>query len=61
MDRRRFEAAHLKYACLQTAICYPEVLSSESKLSFKADIMDTLNEITPVGVLRPPTQVQCIC
>ena len=25
MDRRRFEAAHLKYACLQMAVRYPKV------------------------------------
>lgn len=48
MDRRRFEAAYLKYACLQMASHYPEAFSCESRcLSFKADIMETLNEITP--------------
>ena len=45
MDRRRFEAAHLMYACLQMVDRYPDAISSH--LKFESDVNDTLNEITP--------------
>ena len=46
MDRRRFEAAHLKYASLQMAARYPAVFSSTS-IKVESCISDTLKEITP--------------
>lgn len=45
MDRRRLEAAHLKYACLRVAAQYPEAISLKS-IKFE-DVMETLCEITP--------------
>jgi hypothetical protein len=48
MDRRRFEAAHLKYACLQMLNWYPNTNSSTPQgLRFETDTMDTLSEVTP--------------
>lgn len=47
MDRRRFEAAHLKYACLQVVARYPEKISLSS-VKFDGDATETLNEITPI-------------
>ena len=46
MDRRRFEAAHLKYACLQMAARYPDAISS-AHVKVETCVTDTLNEITP--------------
>lgn len=46
MDRRRLEAAHLKYASLQMATWYPEAISN-SAIKFEGDVMATLNAITP--------------
>lgn len=46
MDRRRFEAAHLKYACLQMASRYPNAISI-SHVKVEGDVTDTLREITP--------------
>lgn len=46
MDRRRFEAAHLKYASLQMATWYPEA-TSYNQITFEGDVKDTLNEIMP--------------
>ena len=49
MDRRRFEAAHLKYACLQMINRYPNTPSSAlGGIRFEIDVMDTLTEMTPV-------------
>ena len=45
MDRRRFEAAHLKYASLKMVSWYPEA-TSYSSVKFEGDVTDTLNEIT---------------
>ena len=39
MDRRRFEAAHLKYACLQVAAQYPEAITLKS-IKFEGDVME---------------------
>ena len=47
MDRRRFEAAHLKYAILQFAASYPEVIPPGS-LTVHCDIGDTLMLVTPL-------------
>lgn len=46
MDRRRLEAAHLKYACLQIIAQYPESISLKS-VKFEGDAIETLCEITP--------------
>ena len=46
MDRRRFAAAHLKYASLQMANWYSESITYSS-IKFEGDVTDTLNEITP--------------
>ena len=46
LDRRRFETAHFKYACLQLASRYPEAIRPEA-VAFEADITSTLKEITP--------------
>ena len=45
LDRRRLEAAHIKYACLQVVNTYPTAFKN---FEFKDDIMDTLNQVTPV-------------
>jgi hypothetical protein len=47
MDRRRFEAAHLKYAVMQLAASYPDVIPFGS-LTIHCDIEDTLAFITPL-------------
>ena len=44
MDRRRLEAAHLRYACLMMAASYPDQFKG---FSFEGDINDTLERITP--------------
>ena len=46
MDRRRFEAAHLKYASLKMATWYPEAISHCS-IKFEGKVTDTLKDITP--------------
>lgn len=46
MDRRRFEAAHLKYACLQMAAQYPDAISLSS-VRVEGDVTNTLSELTP--------------
>ena len=46
MDRRCFEAAHLKYACLKMAVQYPDAIPS-ANVQVESCIFDTLNEITP--------------
>lgn len=46
LDRRRFETAHLKYACLQLASRYPEAIRPDA-IAVEADITTTLKEITP--------------
>ena len=46
LDRRRFETAHLKYACLQLASRYPEAIRSEG-VAVEADMANTLKDITP--------------
>lgn len=46
MDRRRFEAAHLKYAAIQLAMSYPEAIPPGS-FTIKCDVADTLEQITP--------------
>ena len=47
MDRRRFESAHLKYACLQMAAQYPEAINT-SCVGVEGDVTHTLNNITPI-------------
>lgn len=47
LDRRRFEAAHLKYACLQTATWYPDAISYKL-IVVEGEIGDSLNKITPI-------------
>ena len=44
MDRRRFEAAHMKYACLCMAAQYPE---AKIRVTVESCVMDTLHKITP--------------
>lgn len=46
LDRRRFEAAHLKYACLKLASQYPEAVSFSS-IKVETDVQDSLSTITP--------------
>ena len=46
MDRRRFEEAHLKYACLRLAGQYPEAINEEH-VTLQADVKDTLEKVTP--------------
>ena len=45
MDRRRLEAAHLKYALLQTVAEYPNIFS-DSDMVVSTDIQDTLQQLT---------------
>ena len=45
MDRRRLEAAHIKYACLKMVGFYPEGFKD---FKFEGDITDTLDKITPL-------------
>ena len=40
MDRRRFEAGHLKYACLKMAAQYPEAFTS-SDVKVDCCVFDT--------------------
>ena len=47
MDRQRFEAAHLKYACLKMAAQYPMAINI-SYIGVEADISNSLNKITPI-------------
>lgn len=46
MDRRRFEAAHLKYASLQMASWYPQT-NIHGSIKFEGDVLESLYEITP--------------
>ena len=46
LDRRRFESAHLKYAALQLAGSYPEVINP-SDIKVQAEITEILTKITP--------------
>ena len=45
MDRRRLEAAHLKYALLQTVAEYPNIFS-DSDMVVSTDIQETLQQFT---------------
>lgn len=45
MDRRRFEAAHLKYAALKMAANYSEAIPS-GNITVETDVMVTLQKIT---------------
>ena len=45
LDIRRFEAGHIKYACLKVLNAYPTAFKN---FRFEDDIMDTLNQVTPV-------------
>ena len=47
MDRRRFEVAHLKYACLRVAAEYPDSISVKV-IKFEGDAMQTLCKIAPI-------------
>ena len=47
MDRRRFEAAHLKYACLRVVSLYPKFLSLDA-ICFDGDTNTTVEVITPL-------------
>lgn len=47
MDRRRFESAHLKYACLQMAAKYPEAFSTKY-IRVDCCVSHTFDEITPL-------------
>lgn len=47
MDRRRFEAAPLKYACLRVVNLYPKFLSLDA-ICFDGDINTTMEVITPL-------------
>lgn len=46
MDRRRFEAAHLKYAVLKTASHFKQQFQCEN-LPIYSDVAQTLQEVTP--------------
>ena len=46
MDRRRFEAAHLKYAALRLAVRYPEAFHQRG-VTVDVEVRDMLQEITP--------------
>ena len=46
MDRRRFEAAHLKYAALRLAVSYPEAFHQRG-VTVEVEVGDMLQEITP--------------
>ena len=46
MDRRQFEEGNLKYACLQMAAHYPEVVNFAS-ISKETNIKGFLENITP--------------
>ena len=46
MDRRRFEAAHIKYACLQLSAKYPEAVSGSS-VPVESDTDNMLQKLTP--------------
>ena len=46
LDRRRLEAAHLKYAALQTAAHYSDYFAT-SDMVFYTDVQETLEKITP--------------
>ena len=41
MDRRRFQAAHLKYACIQMTARYPDAITSRS-IAIETDTLDTI-------------------
>lgn len=58
MDRRRFEAAHLKYAALRLAVTYPEAFRQRG-VTVEVEVGDMLQEITPhcMMVFRPNMQV----
>ena len=45
LDRRRFEAAHLKYAILTTQSRYPQIAAGS--ITMNTDISATLEVITP--------------
>ena len=45
MDRRRLEAAHIKYACLKMVGFYPEEFKD---FTFEGDISNTLDQVTPL-------------
>lgn len=45
LDRRRFEAAHLRYALLQVASRYPLIVPSP--LGMTTDVADILHQVTP--------------
>ena len=46
MDRRYFEAAHLKYAALRLAVRYPEAFHQRG-VTVDVEVRDMLQEITP--------------
>ena len=46
LDRRRFEAAHLRYAVLKVAASYPELMGTQGLLVYP-DVEKTLQIITP--------------
>ena len=45
MDRRRLEAAHMRYACLMMAASYPEEFKG---FSLEGDITNSLEKVTPM-------------
>ena len=47
LDRRRFEDAHLKYACLNLVSRYPLAFTFES-VEVEADLMSTIEKMTPL-------------
>jgi hypothetical protein len=47
MDRRRFEAAHLKFAVLKITTAYGDVIKREN-VKFDSDIANSLMAVTPV-------------
>ena len=46
LDRRRFEAAHLKYAALQLVVRYPEAFCQEG-VTVEVEVKDMFENITP--------------
>ena len=59
LDRRRFEAAHLRYAILNTASCYPDLLSGP--LAMTTDVSDVLQKISPTYYEAFTQRYCCMC
>ena len=47
LDRRRFEASHLRYSMLKVMSRYPHMLSPDTDRCIKSNLAETLDAITP--------------